>query len=87
MLYDRPAEELRQDAEEIHELFLQLSETYNAFEGSSKNATVFTNENMDGEIKLVHNRPGLIVSSTSWTEDEDFSILLDSLDGKKNGSY
>jgi beta-1,4-mannosyltransferase len=31
------------------------------------------------EHKLRNNRPAIIVSSTSWTEDEDFSILIDAL--------
>ena len=80
VLYDRPPEEFHPiSIKEKHELFLELSKTYNAFQGNSKNNTVFTNQKMDGEIELLHNRPGLIVSSTSWTEDEDFSILLDSL--------
>lgn len=72
---------------EKHELFSRLGNTICSAmgsadcisvekEGDDKNTTVLTS-NIDGEILLKPNRPALVVSSTSWTPDEDFSILLE----------
>uniref|UniRef100_A0A453IWZ0 Glycosyl transferase family 1 domain-containing protein n=1 Tax=Aegilops tauschii subsp. strangulata TaxID=200361 RepID=A0A453IWZ0_AEGTS len=45
-------------------------------EVEDKNTTVLTGK-IDGGVSLKPNRPALVVSSTSWTPDEDFSILLE----------
>lgn len=82
MLYDRPLDDFQPlDLKGKHELFSKLSKEYNVFQGQNKNSTVFTEKISDKEIILRSERPGLIVSSTSWTEDEDFSILVNALDG------
>ncbi|KAJ3151674.1 mannosyltransferase [Geranomyces variabilis] len=40
---------------------------------------LLTHLDASGRPQLTPTRPALIVSSTSWTEDEDFGILLDAL--------
>ncbi|XP_008214312.2 chitobiosyldiphosphodolichol beta-mannosyltransferase isoform X2 [Nasonia vitripennis] len=80
VLYDRPPEEFHPiSIEEKHELLLKLSKDYDIFKGTEENCTAFTTQLPNGEVALRNDRPALVVSSTSWTEDEDFSILLDAL--------
>lgn len=82
VLYDRPPERFQPiTIEKKHELFLRLSEKYPEFKASRDNgdATAFTRMTENGDVKLRESRPGLLVSSTSWTPDEDFQILLNAL--------
>lgn len=81
--------------EEQHELFCTLNLEENQLSSSVRtthldltqqviNETLFTQSvrrDADGAIsvRLRKDRPALLVSSTSWTPDEDFSILLDAL--------
>lgn len=64
---------------------MKLSKKYQEFNVNNNNsdndACILTEKLSNGKIKLKENRPGFIVSSTSWTEDEDFSILFDALNG------
>lgn len=46
-------------------------------ESAGPRLTMFTEQLGIGDVRLRTNRPALIVSSTSWTPDEDFQILLD----------
>ncbi|CAG8853025.1 23623_t:CDS:2, partial [Gigaspora margarita] len=86
-LYDRPQSHFKKlDLEEIHEFLTRFnleeiiskqSIGANFLPPSSKMSTLLTTKpSPDSPAKYRNNRPILIVSSTSWTADEDFSILL-----------
>ncbi|KAK6630867.1 hypothetical protein RUM44_003037 [Polyplax serrata] len=80
--YDRPPDIFkRTNIEEQHKLFLALGLEYDIFLRNCKRGeTAFTKVMENLEVVLRNDRPGLLISSTSWTEDEDFSILLSALE-------
>lgn len=89
VLYDRPPKIFHPiSLEEKHDIFLKLSTQYPEF-GAGKHSlnkraegsgtqTAFT-EVVANCVKLKADRPGLMFSSTSWTCDEDFGIMIDAL--------
>ncbi|KAL3285282.1 hypothetical protein HHI36_019392 [Cryptolaemus montrouzieri] len=83
VLYDRPAEAfVPVTLENKHNLFLRLCKLkgFELFgDSSNENFTVFTHILSNNQISLKEDRPAFIVSSTSWTEDEDFSIFINAL--------
>lgn len=85
MVYDRPGSHFSSvTLHELHDFFKVLGkkEGYQIFcDGKDENATIFTQVNEANDVCLRHDRPAFVVSSTSWTEDEDFSILLNALQG------
>jgi beta-1,4-mannosyltransferase len=82
-LYDRPPAIFQPiSVLESHQLFASLAKQYPLFQANDDSVnTVFTELLSDGDAIWRKDRPGLIVSSTSWTEDEDFSVLLSALQG------
>ncbi|KAM7371508.1 hypothetical protein PAMP_008742 [Pampus punctatissimus] len=88
-LYDRPASIFRETPlKQRHELFTRLANTHPQFKHSrcedvdgEVETTVFSVRDLtDDTVALRAERPALLISSTSWTEDEDFSILLKALE-------
>ncbi|XP_028267577.1 chitobiosyldiphosphodolichol beta-mannosyltransferase [Parambassis ranga] len=81
-LYDRPASIFQETPlERQHELFMRLADTYPQFQSTGAETTIFSvRDPTDGTVTLRRDRPALLISSTSWTEDEDFSILLKALE-------
>lgn len=78
VLYDRPPGHFNETStKEKHKLFLKLvTEGYKEFQDDDQ-CTIITEKNGTG---LKQDRPAILVSSTSWTEDEDFGFLLNALD-------
>ncbi|TRY62632.1 hypothetical protein TCAL_08693 [Tigriopus californicus] len=80
-LYDRAPDHFKPiSIIEKHELLSKLAVDYNEL-GSNDDAfgTALTEQFSRTRIELREDRPGLLVSSTSWTPDEDFSILFEAL--------
>lgn len=85
-LYDRPPDFFRPTSlEEMHELMMKLGPYFeekcpelSTIRALDRDSTLFT-KYIDSELVMRKDRPALVISSTSWTADEDFSILLDAL--------
>ena len=82
-LYDKPPAFFRRTTNaERHELCGRLAETLAPAAArlgvvvEAGRSTLFTTTGADGAVLLREDRPALVVSSTSWTEDEDFGMLL-----------
>lgn len=89
MLYDRPSPAFQPiSVSKKHDLFKKLAAEYSTFASNNTNdsltieSTVFTQKLRNGDVILKPNRPALLISSTSWTPDEDFGILLRALESE-----
>eukprot|EP00033_Pygsuia_biforma_P003110 GCRY01003417.1.p1 GENE.GCRY01003417.1~~GCRY01003417.1.p1 ORF type:complete len:447 (-),score=70.21 GCRY01003417.1:42-1382(-) len=82
-LYDRPPPFFcKSSLQQKHELFLRLEKELclKSVFTCNENETPFTYEDsQDCIVKAKPNHPALIVSSTSWTKDENFAVLLEAL--------
>uniref|UniRef100_F6W713 Chitobiosyldiphosphodolichol beta-mannosyltransferase n=1 Tax=Ciona intestinalis TaxID=7719 RepID=F6W713_CIOIN len=79
VMHDRAASIFRKlDNEERHKLFLRFGEDYPEFATPGKGESRFTHMGELG-VSMKSDRPAILISSTSWTEDEDFSVLLEAL--------
>ncbi|XP_034088764.1 chitobiosyldiphosphodolichol beta-mannosyltransferase isoform X1 [Gymnodraco acuticeps] len=87
-LYDCPPSIFRETPLKLqHGLFMRLANTYPQFqsrgceEDKQVERSVFSECDLCEEaVTLRAERPALLLSSTSWTEDEDFSVLLKALE-------
>ncbi|WWC90894.1 uncharacterized protein L201_005831 [Kwoniella dendrophila CBS 6074] len=89
VLHDRPPSHFKPTSpRDQHELFTKLLPTLEpplppSLIAEEENSTLFTSI-LSNEAILRSDRPALVVSSTSWTADEDFSLLITALDEYQN---
>ncbi|XP_053411748.1 chitobiosyldiphosphodolichol beta-mannosyltransferase [Nycticebus coucang] len=87
-VYDKPAAFFKETPLDLqHQLYMKLGRTYAPFRARSDPVDLATERSafterdaQSGTVTRLCGRPALLVSSTSWTEDEDFSILLVALE-------
>ncbi|NXG02062.1 ALG1 mannosyltransferase, partial [Sakesphorus luctuosus] len=87
-LYDKPAAYFKETPLDLqHSLYMKLAQDYEPFRAraepvdASAERSAFTERaGRDGAVGHTRGRPALLISSTSWTEDEDFSVLLKALE-------
>ncbi|XP_017473383.1 PREDICTED: chitobiosyldiphosphodolichol beta-mannosyltransferase-like [Rhagoletis zephyria] len=94
VLYDRPPTQFHPiELAQKHELFMKLSKVYPQFlpkcyldlkESGVIETTALTQKLINGNVSHKPQRAAIVVSSTSWTPDEDFSILLKALEDYEN---
>ncbi|XP_011185529.1 chitobiosyldiphosphodolichol beta-mannosyltransferase [Zeugodacus cucurbitae] len=90
VLYDRPPTQFHPiELAQKHELFMKLSKEYPQFlpkcyadlkESGVIETTALTQKLINGNVSYKPQRVAIVVSSTSWTPDEDFGILLKALE-------
>lgn len=64
--------------QERHDNLTELQLDYPILGGAGSDSTCSTHKKK-GKYQLSDNRPAVIVSSTSWTADEDFDLLINAL--------
>uniref|UniRef100_A0A8D0HAK6 Chitobiosyldiphosphodolichol beta-mannosyltransferase n=1 Tax=Sphenodon punctatus TaxID=8508 RepID=A0A8D0HAK6_SPHPU len=87
-LYDKPASFFKETPLDLqHKLYMKLAKDYAPFKSRTEpllphiEMSAFTERIVrSGSVMHIKERPALLISSTSWTEDEDFSILLKALE-------
>lgn len=86
-MYDKPHERFSKlDINQKHEFYNKLANVYNLseFKGKESSGETIITERINGKIQMKSKRPVVVVSSSSWTEDEDFHILIDAFQSKFN---
>lgn len=84
VLYDKPYSYFKPlSSLDRHDFLVKLQVEHSQLKPQNVNSdheTLFTKmDQLTGNIEIKKDAPILLVSSTSWTEDEDFQILLDAL--------